>query len=151
MKATNTKITKLNLRQWSLYLFIDRHKDGVSKDDICDEFKYHYPRYAEIQRGISEHCSSAYALIRDDIKTLNQSNEITKIIICVKNKSNKNYVYRIATREEYKQWAEQQEKSILKKLSRLRIKDRKYNRDGQMKIIYDNNSNEKDYYETFNK
>ena len=131
------KQEKLNSRQWDLYNFLkENYAQGIyiSKKEICKSLPQHYV--------FSEGKTNRYCeLVERDIRTLNSSNVIQKIIV-----SNR-VGYKIGNEEEVKKYLKKRFnrdwESI--KLSRALVKKAKL--DDQMKEVFD--TQERNFIEAF--
>lgn len=119
----------MNDRQWELYHTLEEisksSKKWVTKEEICTILSTYYPRHAE---NNSEHNSSAYAMIRIDVREINKSDEVEKVIV-----SNKKG-YKIATKEEAANYIEKRFRRDLKALKLDWHLKKKCNLDGQLNI-----------------
>lgn len=123
-------MNELNERQKELYEFLLLASEVmprifINKDIICNSVKlqHYYKRKIEFT---SEHNSTAYALLRQDIRALNRSDEIEKIIISSKKG------YKIATKEEAAKYIERRFKRDLKSLKLDWHLKKKCGLDGQL-------------------
>ena len=82
-------------RQESLYNLLIECKNWVSKEYIVVSLPKEYQRFSEYS---NDHNSTAYSQIRNDVRALNESSDIEKIIVS----SPKGY--KIATQEEAKEY-----------------------------------------------
>ena len=99
----------LNERQKRLYKFLldkSTTNEYISKEEICTNLKELYPRNEE---KTNEHSSSAFALIRKDVRAINSS-DAYKIVISSKKG------YKIATEPEAINYIERRFKRDLKSL-----------------------------------
>lgn len=117
--------SELNNRQWALYNLLKNNPDTYFKQiDIVNELKEHY-RFTD---NINFHDSNARITLTKDIRAINESSVIQKIII-----SNQKGV-KLASREEFEQYIKAEYAMIFRKLKRTRQKARKAGLDGQMRL-----------------
>lgn len=119
----------MNERQCKLYQTLEEisktSQKWVAKEEICELLSTYYPRHIE---NNSEHNSSAYAKIRIDVREINKSDEVEKVIV-----SNKKG-YKIATKEEAAKYIEKRFRRDLKALKLDWHLKKKCNLDGQLNI-----------------
>lgn len=119
----------LNKRQKQLYTWLLNSSkiDNFykSKEFICRALSHIYPRFLE---DSSEHNSAAFALLRNDVRAINRSDEVEKIIISSKKG------YKIATKEEAEKYIEKRFKRDLKSLKLDWHLKKKCGLDGQLDI-----------------
>lgn len=77
------------------------------------------------------------------IQDLNDSDVIQKIIL------SNSKGHKIATEEEYKDWSKRKKIAILRQLKRLYYKDYKAGLHGQVKLVYDEKSQAREWFEAF--
>lgn len=131
--------SELNARQWAVYNLLKNNPDKyMTQFEICWQLHKDYP-IAGI-RNFEFHDSTARHLLTKDIRTINKSEVIQKIII-----SNSKGV-KIANREEFEQYISAEFAAIFRKLARTRQKARKAGLDGQMRIVL---GSERDTIEAF--
>lgn len=94
-------------RQESLYNLLIECKNWVSKEYIVVSLPKEYQRFGEYS---NDHNSTAYSQIRNDVRALNESSDIEKIIVS----SPKGY--KIATQEEAKEYIQKRFKRDLRSL-----------------------------------
>lgn len=117
--------SELNSRQWALYNLLKNNPDTYFKQiDIVYELKEYY-RFTD---NINFHDSNARITLTKDIRSINESSVIQKIII-----SNQKGV-KLASREEFEQYIRAEYAMIFRKLKRTRQKARKAGLDGQMRF-----------------
>jgi hypothetical protein len=128
----NAQSSELNPRQWHLYNLLKTHSKRfttyMSKETIVTLLKKDYePDFKQ-----TEHNSSAFAMLRADVKAINESFVIKKIVV-----SNSDG-YRLGTKEEATQFTERYFKKLCKGMSLYwhLIKD-KYQKDGQGVLVQD--------------
>lgn len=130
--------SELNARQWAVYNLLKNNPDR-------------YMTQIEIVYGLDEyydtsfyndqfHDSAARHLLTKDIRAINKSDVIQKIII-----SNSRGV-KIANREEFEKYISAEFASIFRKLARTRQKAKKAGLDNQMRIVL---GSERDTIEAF--
>ena len=130
--------SELNARQWALYNLLKNNPDKyLTQMQIVYTLKDWYDTSFYNDQF---HDSSARHTLTKDIRTINQSEAIQKIII------SNNRGVKIANREEYAQYINAEFASIFRKLARTRQKARKAGLDGQMRIVL---GNERDTIEAF--
>lgn len=116
---------ELNSRQWALYNLLKAHPERRFKQwEIARELRGFYP--ASPERGF--HDSAARLMITKDIRTINNSDIIQKVII-----ANRNGV-KLANEQEFTRYIKSEYSAIFRRLERTRKKERKAGLDGQMKI-----------------
>lgn len=86
---------RINERQEKLYELLLSENRWFSKEDITVRLTKYYNRFIEC---VSEHNSSAYHCIRDDVRALNDCEKVDKIIVS----SQKGY--KIANKEEAEEY-----------------------------------------------
>ena len=118
--------SELTSRQWAMYNLLKNNPETSLKQiDIVNELTEHYHFTAE---NIKFHDSNARIQLTKDIRAINESSVIQKIII-----SNKNGV-KLASREEFEQYIKAEYAMIFRKLKRTRQKARKAGLNGQMRF-----------------
>lgn len=129
---------ELNARQWALYTLLKNNPDRyMTQADICYILREYYPL------GYSAdtfHDSRARHMLTNDIRTINKSEVIQKIIISTPKG------VKIASSAEFEKYINAEFASIFRKLARTRQKARKAGLDGQMRIVL---GNERDTIESF--
>lgn len=132
----------LTSRHWALYTFLKKYRGiWVTQQFIYDKLIDFYKEY-----GVNEnnfHDSFARQKIARDIVDLNNSEKIHKIILS----SSKGI--KIASRSEYRHWSDLRWHSIGRMAKRLLVKDNKYKNDGQVRLILEEGSKAREYFETF--
>lgn len=150
----------LNTRQWKLYNFLrsadptftqyfsqreiyerqdislipeDNYIWECIRDKDGNETEMHVDFHGSVGRQISE-----------DIQYINNSDDKVQKIILTTSAGHK-----LATKEEYKEYSENLRKSLVARLGRLSYMDKKMNHDGQCKIIFEETSKARPYYQTF--
>lgn len=131
--------SELNARQWALYNLLKNNPDRyMTQLEICRYLKHYYP--IDDVYAIEFHDSKARHTLTKDIRTINNSDVIQKIII-----SNSKGV-KIASSAEFEQYINAEFAAIFRKLARTRQKAKKAGLDGQMRIVL---GNERDTIEAF--
>ncbi len=130
--------SELNARQWALYNLLKNNPDKYLTQweiamELCEWFPQEFTWY-------SFHDSAARHLLTKDIRAINKSDVIQKIII-----SNSRGV-KIANREEFEKYINAEFSSIFRKLARTRQKAKKAGLDKQMRIVL---GSERDTIEAF--
>ncbi len=116
----------MNERQKELYTFLKEYPNQwVSKEEISYQLYANYPRCYEVS---SEHNSRAFALIRQDIRAINRSDEVEKIIVSSKKG------YKVATKKEAIRYIERRFKRDLKSLKLDWLLKKKCGLEGQITI-----------------
>lgn len=130
--------SELNARQWAVYNLLKNNPDRyITQMQIV----YALPQHFDLSFSNDQfHDSAARLQLTRDIRTINKSEVIQKIII-----SNSKGV-KIANREEFEQYISAEFAAIFRKLARTRQKARKAGLDGQMRIVL---GNERDTIEAF--
>lgn len=133
--------SELNARQWAVYNLLKRNPDRYMTQQ---EIAYMLPDYfSEEDYGFADvpfHDSNARHILTKDIRAINNSEAIQKIII-----SNSKGV-KIASSEEFERYINAEFAAIFRKLARTRQKARKAGLDGQMRIVL---GQERDTIEAF--
>lgn len=125
----------LTTRQWQLYRFLKKKaKENryISKKEICDNLKKYY-EYKEEQKRL---CRS----IERDVRIINDSNEIQKIIV------SNSEGYKIGNKEEVENYLK---KRFLRDLKSLKLDwkiSKKVKMDKQMRVVF---NSERDTIEAF--
>lgn len=130
--------SELNARQWAVYNLLknnpDRYRTQLEIVLLLREF---FPQEFTLD---AFHDSAARHTLTADIRAINQSEVIQKIII-----SNSKGV-KIASQEEFAKYINAEFAAIFRKLERTRQKARKAGLDGQMRIVL---GSERDTIEAF--
>ena len=130
--------SELNARQWALYNLLKNTPDTYwTQLEIAYKLREYYNTAFSDEKF---HDSTTRLLMTKDIRAINNSEVIQKIII-----SNSKGV-KIANRAEFEQYINAEFASIFRKLARTRQKARKAGLDGQMRIVL---GNERDTIEAF--
>lgn len=113
---------RLNQRQIILYEFLEVLGDKwTEQKDIAVSLGMYYPPFDKDKF----HDSATRLLMTKDIRTINESDEVPKVII-----SGKRGV-KLANREEFARYINRQYSSVFRRLKRIRGKERKGRLDGQ--------------------
>ncbi len=130
--------SELNARQWALYNLLKNHPDRyLTQMQIVYALKEWYDTSFYNDQF---HDSATRHLLTKDIRVINQSEAIQKIII-----SNSKGV-KIASSAEFEQYINSEFAAIFRKLARTRLKAKKAGLDGQMRIVL---GKERDTIEAF--
>jgi hypothetical protein len=130
--------SELNARQWALYNLLKNNPDRyMTQIEIVYGLKEYYDTSFYNDQF---HDSKARHLLTKDIREINQSEVIQKIII------SNNRGVKIASSAEFAQYINAEFASIFRKLARTRQKARKAGLDGQMRIVL---GRERDTIEAF--
>jgi len=123
--------SELNPRQWALYNLLknnpDKYFQQIEITMVLPEYYYDYE--AEF------HDSSVRLLITNDIRKINNSDVIQKIIISTR------AGVKLANREEFEKYINGQFAAIWRKLARTRKKAKKGGLDGQFRFTFGNERN----------
>jgi len=122
------KDNTLHSRQWSLYSYLKTQTDWVTQKEIALALPSVYPCTVEEMEDF--HNCTARHLITNDIRTLNNSGMIQKIIL-----SGAKGV-KIATEEEFDAHIGKMISAAVRRLQRVKHLADKGNRDGQHKITF---------------
>lgn len=120
---------ELNSRQWALYNALKEQGDEwrVQAEIATLIPEYNYDGTEDYSRF---HDSPARLLMTADIRAINESAVIQKIIIS----SGKGI--KIANKEEFDRYISKEIMAAVRKLLRAKLKAKKGNRDGQMRIVF---------------
>ena len=130
--------SELNARQWALYNLLKNNPDRyMTQLDIVLKLREYFTLDFTAD---TFHDSKARHLLTKDIRAINQSEVIQKIII-----SNSQGV-KIASSAEFEKYINAEFAAIFRKLARTRRKAKKAGLDGQMRIVLDS---ERDTIEAF--
>ena len=130
---------ELNERQKALYNFLlQQNNQWTFQEDIAKALP---DWYAPIEQTKDYHNTKERHLMTKDIRALNDSSVIQKIIL-----SNPNKGVKIANKEEWQECIKRDYISVFKKLKRIRNKERKGCMDGQMRFGF---KSERDTIEAF--
>lgn len=123
-------MSELNSRQWALYEFLkERGDQWTTQYDTAKALKTIDGLYADIDHEDFHNCNARY-LMTADIRAINESSVIQKVIIS----SGKGI--KIANKEEFKRYIQKERSAAIRRLMRVRIKERKGARDGQGRITF---------------
>lgn len=133
--------SELNARQWALYNLLKNNPDRyMTQREIVRALPSYYVFLPPWDEETAFHDSKARHTLTKDIRTINNSDVIQKIII-----SNSKGV-KIASSAEFEQYINAEFAAIFRKLARTRQKAKKAGLDGQMRIVL---GNERDTIEAF--
>lgn len=132
-------MSELNSRQWALYNFLkDRGDEWTTQLEAAAEIytlsggKY----YGEWNgKETTFHDSRARMIMTFDIRAINESTVIQKIILSTKNG------IKIANTKEFEKYIRGEIKAAVRKLYRAKQKAEKGKRDGQMRLVFNSESN----------
>lgn len=129
---------ELNARHWALYNLLKNNPDRyMTQLDIVYSLREYYDTsFTDAQF----HDSAARHLLTNDIRAINKSDVVQKIIISTSRG------IKIASRAEFEKYINAEFASIFRRLARTRQKARKAGLDGQMVIVM---GNERDTIEAF--
>lgn len=131
---------KLNPRQWALYhLLRDFNDEYLTQKQICEYLPNHYP----LMSNEDFNNSASRRILTDDIAIINDNNTIQKIVI-----SNGSGI-KIANKEEYLKYSKNQWVKITRMITKLKTKDEKAKLDQQMRLVFENGSKARRYFEVF--
>lgn len=120
------KDNNLHNRQWALYTFLKNQTDWITQKAIALALPSVYPCTVEEMQDF-HNCAARHS-ITNDIRTLNNSGMIQKIIL-----SSSNGV-KIANEEEFDKYIGKQINAAVRRLGYVKRLAEKGNRDKQMKI-----------------
>ncbi len=123
----------MNTRQWNLYKYLKKQTDFVKREDIARDLGL-WDSDAPFQ------LSSVRREMTDDIKTINESDTIQKIIIST------GQGIKIATSEEFDKFIRAEFGQIFRKLKRARKLVKKAGLHNQKRIVF---NNEREFIEAF--
>ena len=130
--------SELNPRQWALYNLLKNHPDRyLTQLEIAYALKEFYDTSFYNDQF---HDSATRHLLTKDIRAINKSEVIQKIIISTSKG------VKIASSEEFAKYINAEFASIFRKLARTRQKAKKAGLDGQMRIVL---NSERDTIEAF--
>ena len=132
-------MSELNSRQWALYNFLKDRGDvwttqieAAAEIYILSDGKY----YAEWNgKETTFHDSRARMIMTYDIRAINESTEIQKIILSTRNG------IKIANANEFDKYIRGEIGAAVRKLLRAKQKAEKGKRDGQMRLVFNSESN----------
>lgn len=142
LMENETNNTKLTPRQWAFYNFLKSDPNRwFTQKEICDAVGGY--NYKENPTSTNDHCST----IGEDKRIINENPIIDKIIVM------KNYCFKIATLEEYREERMSHINRIKSQVAQVKAMDMKFERDGQGKlfnnILDDLKESNEQYHETF--
>ena len=130
--------SELNARQWAVYNLLKNNPDRyLTQLQIVYALHEHYDMSFYNDQF---HDSKARHTLTNDIRTINKSDVIQKVVI------SNNKGVKIASSAEFEQYINAEFAAIFRKLARTRQKARKAGLDGQMRIVL---GNERDTIEAF--
>ena len=120
-------MSELNARQWRLYDYLREHGDTWTKQrEIARSLPDLYP----IADGQQFHDSAARLLMTKDIREINKSDIIQKIII------SSSQGVKLASKEEARGFIAGKYSAVFDSLERVRKLERKAGLDGQTRLIF---------------
>ena len=122
-------MSELNLRQWALYGFLLEQGDKWTHQIDVVYGMYGYYNFTDTNDKF--HDSNARHTLTKDIRTINNSDEIQRVIIS----SGKGI--KIANEAEWEMYIKSEYKSVFSKLKRVRRKERKGLLNGQTRLVFD--------------
>lgn len=131
-------MSELTTRQWNLYNYLKTKDDYVPQMHIGFDLYGYVPH--DSQLGIPFHDTTERLNITDDIRAINDSDVIQKIII-----SNSNGI-KIATEEEFKKFILSKFKRVWRDLARARRLLKKAGLHNQKRVVW---NTERDFIEAF--
>ena len=133
--------SELNPRQWAVYNLLKNNPDRyMTQMEIANALPNYFLSFMNPYDESTFHDSAARHLLTRDIRTINNSGVIQKIII-----TNRNGV-KIASSAEFERYINAEFAAIFRKLARTRQKAKKAGLDGQMRIVL---GSERDTIEAF--
>ena len=133
-------MSELNARQWAVYNLLKNNPDRyMTQADIVLKLYEFYGAGAGVDWAMF-HDSNARHLLTKDIRAINKSDVIQKIVI------SNNKGVKIASSAEFEKYINAEFASIFRKLARTRQKAKKAGLDGQMRIVL---GSERDTIEAF--
>lgn len=122
--------SELNSRQWALYNFLkSRGDEWTTQLDVALELVSEIPEYNFDTRKNFHDCAARH-LMTADIRAINNSTVIQKVIIS----SGKGI--KIANKEEFARYIRKERMAAIRRLMRVRIKEKKGGLDGQTRITF---------------
>lgn len=132
-------MSELNNRQIALYNFLlQRNNVWTYQEDIAKALPDYY---APIEETTDYHNTRERHLMTKDIRVINDSDVIQKVII-----SNPNRGIKIATEAEWQECIKREYISVFNKLKRIRKKERKGALNNQTRLVF---KSERDTIEAF--
>ena len=133
--------SELNPRQWAVYNLLKNNPDRyMTQQEIANALPNYFVSFMNPYDESTFHDSAARHMLTKDIRTINKSDVIQKVII-----SNSKGV-KIASSAEFEQYINAEFAAIFRKLARTRQKAKKAGLDGQMRIVL---GSERDTIEAF--
>lgn len=133
--------SELNARQWAVYNLLKRNPDRfITQQEIAYTLADYFTEEDYGCADVPFHDSNARHLLTKDIRAINKSDVIQKIVI------SNNKGVKIASSAEFERYINSEFASIFRKLARTRQKAKKAGLDGQMRIVL---GNERDTIEAF--
>lgn len=121
-------MSELTARQWELYNLLKNNPDKYfQQEEIAALLNDFYPSGADAPNF---HDSAARVQITNDIRAINNSDVIQKIIIT------NSFGVKLASKEEFEKYINAQFAAIFRRLERTRKKAKKAGLDGQMRIAF---------------
>lgn len=131
-------MSELNARQWAVYNLLKNNPDRhLTQIEIVYKLRDYYDTSFYNEQF---HDSNARHLLTKDIRAINESDIIQKVVI------SNNKGVKIASSAEFEKYINAEFASIFRKLARTRQKAKKAGLDGQMRIVL---GNERDTIEAF--
>ena len=133
--------SELNARQWALYNLLKNNPDRyMTQQEIAYMLPDFFSTEDLVLADVPFHDSHARHLLTKDIRAINKSEVIQKVII------SNNKGVKIANSAEFEKYINAEFASIFRKLARTRQKAKKAGLDGQMRIVL---GSERDTIEAF--
>ena len=125
-------MSELNTRQWELYNFLKQQDKPRTQFDIACALNVYYHLLDEIEgkTNFVFHDTNARKLMTADIRVINKSDTIQKIIISTGDG------IKLATEDEAKGFIRSRYGAIFRQLERARKLERKAGLDGQLKMVF---------------
>lgn len=125
-------MSELNTRQWELYNFLKQQDHPRTQFDIACALDEHYHLIQEIEgkTNFVFHDTNARKLMTADIRAINKSDVIQKIIISTGDG------IKLASEDEAKGFIRSRYGAIFRQLERARKLERKAGLDGQLKMVF---------------
>ena len=122
---------ELNSRQWALYAYLKSNCDTwLYQRRIVQDLAGYYPCEKAVLRSNAFHDSPARHLLTADIRALNESGTIQKIIL-----SNGANGVKLASKEEAEKHIRAKYATIFRQLKRARLMEKKAGLDGQLRLV----------------
>lgn len=123
-------MSELNSRQWALYNYVKSMNDTWTTQWNVAKALYLLDGFYAIEDRATFHDSPTRLQMTADIRAINESSVIQKVIIS----SGKGI--KIANKEEFKRYIQKERSAAIRRLMRVRIKERKGAMDGQGRITF---------------